>query len=140
MRRVGHFQLTLNNPGLGYKEQGPSAPPPSARHLPQPLHTPQEPGLPSPKVSASHPKPCAPSCCKREVRSKAYCLLRGQEAPRARLLTHRTVCHPPGPGLVGLGAGLGPPTQLQKTPPLSETEGLDSQTDPLQSPFQLEIP
>lgn len=51
--RVGHFQLTLNNPGLGYKEPGPSAPitrqPPQP---PQPYTHPCGQGLPSPKVRA----------------------------------------------------------------------------------------
>lgn len=105
--RVGHFQLTLNNPGLGYKEQGPSAPSPSTRHLPQPLHTPQEPG---PSLPQGQRIPQALSGFLLQDRSQEQGLLPSEGAGSAKgLATHpQNVCHPPGPGQMGLGAGLPP--------------------------------
>ena len=46
--RVGHFHLTLNNPGLGYKEPGSSARSPCQRHHPPQSHSPD---------TGPHPQP-----------------------------------------------------------------------------------
>lgn len=71
---MGHFQLTLNSPRLGYKESGPSAPvtrhpPPST--APTTPHTPQTQGLPSAKVRASHLKPSSALCSEQKAGARS---------------------------------------------------------------------
>lgn len=141
MGRVGHFQLTLNNPGLSYKESGPSAPvtghPPRSR---SPAHTPG--AKAAPPAGSGRPT------------SGVHCsVLLGVDLGQGLL--------PSGPGGRGVGRAIGARGQAthphkglstsltradggwgpgQPPQPLPGTEGLGSQTDPLQSPCPLEIP
>ena len=134
MGRVGHFQLTLNNPGLSYKESGPSAP--VTRHPPQPrnpAHTPGAKDAPPPR--SRHPTSGPALLCAPGGRP-------GQGLPPSAGArgARGQATHPHkglSPSLTRADGGWGPGQPPQ---PLPGTEGLGSQTDLLQSPCPLEIP
>lgn len=122
--RVGHFQLTLNNPGLGYKEPGPSAP--ITRHPPQP---PQPhtyacgQGLSSPKVRVSTSSTAQPRGLKGRLEPGLPPSGSRKQGPGYS----PTEGLSPSSTRANGGWGLGQPPQWQKTQALSETKGLGSQ-------------
>lgn len=112
--RVGHFQLTLNNPGLGYKESGPSAP--VTRHPPQPpqlyTHCGGQ-GLPSPQVRASYLKHCTALCSGERAEARFATLIgsRRSQGPGYSPTEGSVTLTNQGPW----GWGLSWPPQWQKT-------------------------
>lgn len=139
MGRVGHFQLTLNNPGLGYKESGPSAPVTRHPRSPTVLHTllgprpllPQGHGIPSPALTALRSE--------RGGKSKVCLPLREQDKPGVWLLTYETVYHPPRPGPRGLGSDPASPVAENTVTIRDQEVRLPNRFSP-KLEIQLEIP